>query len=49
MHISITKGCLVHLELSAAWREVEDAIRGIDASLQQIADHDMLSFMPIAM
>ncbi|EXJ74868.1 uncharacterized protein A1O5_01564 [Cladophialophora psammophila CBS 110553] len=47
-YVSITKGCPVHIEFPAGGREVETAIHGIDASLQQIAEHRMLSFMPIA-
>lgn len=37
------------MDLSEGSREVEAAIHGIDTSLQHIAEHDMLSFMPIAM
>ncbi|KIW98273.1 uncharacterized protein Z519_01857 [Cladophialophora bantiana CBS 173.52] len=48
IYVSITKGCPVHIEFPAGGREVETAIHGIDASLQQIAEHGMLSFMPIA-
>ncbi|OQU94611.1 Fungal specific transcription factor domain-containing protein [Cladophialophora immunda] len=48
MYISVTHGCAMHMDLSEGRREVERAIQGIDASLQQISDHGMLSFMPIA-
>jgi len=34
---------------SEGWQELEAAIHGIGVSLQEIADHDMLSFMPIGM
>ncbi|KIW77615.1 hypothetical protein Z517_10061 [Fonsecaea pedrosoi CBS 271.37] len=47
-YVAITKGCPLHVEASAGWREVKTAIHGIDTSLQRITDQDMLSFMPIS-
>jgi len=49
MYNSVKNGCPVHLDFSEGRREVETAIRGIDASLEQIAENGMISFVPIAM
>ncbi|KIX97754.1 uncharacterized protein Z520_06532 [Fonsecaea multimorphosa CBS 102226] len=48
MYNSVKNGCPVHLDFSEGRRAVETAIRGIDASLEQISENGMLSFMPIA-
>ncbi|KAI1628069.1 fungal-specific transcription factor domain-containing protein [Exophiala viscosa] len=46
-YVSSTHGCAVHVKFSHGHREVEAAIHGIDANLQQIAEHNLLQFMPV--
>lgn len=42
-------GCPVHVDSSEGRMNVLAAINGIDASMQQVVERDMLSIMPISM
>ncbi|EHY57967.1 hypothetical protein ABEF92_002349 [Exophiala dermatitidis] len=49
IYASVVNACPIHADLSEGRKKVEAAIHGIDACLQQIAEHDMLPFMPITL
>ncbi|KAL2408149.1 hypothetical protein ABEF95_008294 [Exophiala dermatitidis] len=49
IYVSVVNACPIHADLSEGRKKVEAAIHGIDACLQQIAEHDMLPFMPITL